>query len=72
MELDLALEEEGGGAVVERSVEVDEGATVKDVLEAAGIAPETVIVERDGAVVPLPEEVGDAGELRVLRVVSGG
>lgn len=53
-------------------VEVDEGATVADVVEALGMTPEAHIVVRDGDPLPLDAPVADGDALEVVRVVSGG
>ncbi|MDY6773681.1 MAG: MoaD/ThiS family protein, partial [Candidatus Nanohaloarchaea archaeon] len=70
MELALSIEEEGSGGREETVVEVEKGATVEEALEEADINPETVLVERDGQIVPKGEEVSGS-DLRVLRVISG-
>ncbi len=72
MEVTLSVEEEGSGRQDEVVVEVGEDATVKDALAAADINPETVLVERDGQIIPAGSEIDGAEELRVLEVVSGG
>ncbi len=73
MELVLTIEEEGSGRTTEETVDVEPGCTVGDVLDAADIAPETVLVERNGQIITLQDEVdGDVDGLRVLSVVSGG
>ncbi len=72
MERTLHREEEGSGRTEELTVDVDGDATVTEMLQAAGIDPQTVIVERDGAVVPLADTVADATTFRVLDVISGG
>lgn len=71
MEVMLRVEEEGSGRTATHEVEIDDGATVRDALQAAGINPETVIVEQDGQVITMQDEI-DEDELRVLQVVSGG
>ncbi len=72
MDISLRIEEEGSGREEQQTVNVAEDATVGDVLDAAGINPETVLVERDGSIVPKDAELGGAGELRILEVISGG
>jgi len=52
-------------------VVVDENSTYFDLLSVFNINPETVIVLRDGKPVPVDERV-EAGEIKVLRVISGG
>lgn len=53
-------------------VEVAPGATVADVVEALGLAPEAHVVVRAGDPLPLDAPVADGDALEVLRVVSGG
>lgn len=72
MEVDLVVEEEGSGDVEEKTVEVEGECEAGEILESAGINPESVIVERDGAIIPSSAEMSEEGELRVLRVISGG
>ncbi|MFB6294676.1 MAG: MoaD/ThiS family protein [Candidatus Nanohaloarchaea archaeon] len=72
MQVTLVIEEEGSGREEEQTVDVDEDAAVGDVLDAAGINPETVLVERDGSIVPTDADLDGAEELRVLEVISGG
>ncbi|MDY6770021.1 MAG: MoaD/ThiS family protein [Candidatus Nanohaloarchaea archaeon] len=72
MEVTLHIEEEGSGWSAERSVDVADDAAVRDALDAAGVNPETVLVERDGRIVPADAALDGAQELRVLEVISGG
>lgn len=73
MELTLHIEEEGSGRSEERTVSVAAGDTVRDALRAADINPQTVLVERDGQVVPAADDIREEDEtLRVLDVISGG
>lgn len=73
MELTLTVVEEGSGREEERTVEVAAGRTVREVLDAADISPETVLVEHDGEIVTQQDEVGeDMDGLRVLDVIAGG
>ncbi|MDI6859438.1 MAG: MoaD/ThiS family protein [Methanocellales archaeon] len=55
----------------EKYIEVPEGSDYESLLIDLGINPETVIVYRDQQVVPLDECV-EPGEIKILRVVSGG
>ena len=52
-------------------VEVDEGTTYSEILETMGINPETVVVVRDGLPVPMDDKA-EEGEIKVIRVISGG
>lgn len=73
MEITLSIEEEGSGRSEEVSVDAADDATVKDILEAADINPETVLVEHEGRIVPKDAPVEDGTEkFRVLQVISGG
>lgn len=58
----------------EQTLELREGAVVRDALRAAGIHPEVVLVARasDKQVVPDDEPVRDGETLLVTRVVTGG
>lgn len=55
----------------ERPLEVEPGTTYGQVLARLGLSPETVVVLREGLPVPDDEPVA-AGEIHVVRVVSGG
>ncbi len=55
----------------EEVLQVDEGKTYEDVLKELGINPETVVVVKEGLPVPSDEQV-EEGEVKVLRVISGG
>ncbi|MBO8183212.1 MAG: MoaD/ThiS family protein [Archaeoglobus sp.] len=50
---------------------IDEGSTYVDLLNIFNINPETVIVLKDGKPVPIDDKV-EKGEIKVLRVISGG
>lgn len=56
----------------EENLEMEEGAIVEDVFGRIQVNPETVIVELDGQVVSLDEELDDGDGIRLLNVVSGG
>ena len=51
-------------------VEVN-GERYSEVLEKLGINPETVVVVKDGLPVPV-DDVAEGGEVKVVRVISGG
>jgi sulfur carrier protein len=55
----------------EKSIEIPEGSTYIDLLNIFNINPETVIIVKDGSPVPLDDKV-EKGEIRVMRVISGG
>ena len=50
---------------------IDENSTYLDLLNLLDINPETVVLLKDGKPVPLDDRV-EEGELKVLRVISGG
>ncbi len=56
----------------DREVDVAGGRRVADVLDELRIDPDTVLVIRDGALVTRHEWLGDADELEVRPVISGG
>ncbi|MEM3085692.1 MAG: MoaD/ThiS family protein [Halobacteria archaeon] len=55
----------------ERSIEVEPGTTYGALLVHLGLNPETVVVLRHGLPVP-DDEPAASGEIRIVRVVSGG
>ncbi|MFB6088772.1 MAG: MoaD/ThiS family protein [Candidatus Aenigmatarchaeota archaeon] len=56
----------------EREIEVEKNNKIEDVLDKAGINKETVIVKRDGKVIPPEEDVNDGDYLELIRIISGG
>ena len=48
------------------------GGTVSDLLRAAGINPETVLVRKGNALVPSDEPVRSGDILETIAVISGG
>jgi sulfur carrier protein len=64
----VRVRDEGG----EREVEMEEGATVQDLLEKLGYDRESVLVRRGRRLVVEEERLSDGEELEVLRVVTGG
>ncbi len=61
----------GGFEFKEKVVEADEGETYSMLLEKLGINPETVIIVKGTEPVPI-DSVAVNGEIKVLRVISGG
>ena len=60
----------GGFEFKEKEVEVEEGKKYSEILEDLGINPETVVIVKEK---PIPiDEVATEGEVKVLRVISGG
>jgi len=64
----VRVRSEGG----EREIEVEEGATVQDLLERLGCDRESVLVRRGKRLVVEEERLSDGEELEILRVVTGG
>lgn len=58
------------GGVKEQNMEVSPDSTYAELLESLDINPEIVLVFSNGAPVPLDERV--AGDIDILRVVTGG
>lgn len=54
----------------EVKVEVN-GQRYSEILESLGINPETVVVVKDNIPVPV-DDVAEGGEVKVVRVISGG
>ncbi len=52
-------------------ITVEEDSTYFNLLNIFNINPETVIVLKDGKPVPIDEKV-EEGEIKILRVISGG
>jgi sulfur carrier protein len=61
----------GGFEKKSEELTVNENLTYFDLLNIFNINPETVIVVKNGKPVPLDEKV-EEGEIKVLRVISGG
>ncbi len=59
------------GGVKEQNMEVSQGSTYEGLLESLHINPEIVLVFRNGAPVPLDENVS-SDDVEILRVVTGG
>ena len=54
------------------TLEVEQGATVKDLCEKLNINPEEFIVSRKGELVLVDEDLIDGDELHFISVISGG
>ncbi len=61
----------GGFPEKEKVVEVEEERTYSEVLESLGINPETVVIVKGDSPLPVDSRV-EEGEVKVLRVISGG
>ena len=56
----------------EKTIEVDENLSVKDLLADMKINPVTVIVSRDNNIIPEDEKINDKDKIRLISVISGG
>ncbi len=56
----------------ERTLCVDEGAAVTEILEALGLEENEHLVLKNGSLIPLDEAVREGDVLEVMRVVTGG
>lgn len=56
----------------DREVRVDGDRPISHVLDELGIAPDTVLVIRAGELITRDTRVGDADEVEVRPVISGG
>ncbi len=56
----------------EKTVEVDEDMSVKDLLSKININPVTVIVSRENNIITEDEKVNDKDKIKLISVISGG
>ena len=56
----------------EHSVEVDEGATIRDVLDVLDVPPSTVLAIHDGVIVPHDSRITADISIELIVVSSGG
>jgi len=56
----------------EKTVEVDNNASVKDLLNKMDINPVTVIVSRDNNIILEDEKIKDKDKIKLISVISGG
>ncbi|MDP6600621.1 MAG: MoaD/ThiS family protein [Candidatus Woesearchaeota archaeon] len=56
----------------EKTVEVDENSSVKDLLGKMKINPVTVIVSRDNNILTEDEKINDRDKIKLISVISGG
>uniref|UniRef100_A0A7C2N618 MoaD/ThiS family protein n=1 Tax=Archaeoglobus fulgidus TaxID=2234 RepID=A0A7C2N618_ARCFL len=59
-----------GFEIKETEVDVN-GQSYSEILESLGINPETVVIVRDNLPVPV-DDIAEGGEVKVVRVISGG
>jgi sulfur carrier protein len=56
----------------EKTVEVDENSSVKDLLGKMKINPVIVIVSRDNNILTEDEKINDRDKIKLISVISGG
>ena len=56
----------------DRAIDVPGGRPIREVLDELGIDGDTVLVIRDGELVTRHDHVGDADDLEIRPVISGG
>ena len=57
---------------VTHKVDLDEGSTIRDALDALDIAPSTVLAVHDGTIVPHDSKINGDISLELITVSSGG
>lgn len=55
-----------------RNINLLTRAKVADLLKKASINPETVLIRREGVIIPDTEVLKDKDKLEAIRVISGG
>lgn len=56
----------------ERTIEVESGSTVEDLLDSLEVEPQEVLVVRNGTIVTGRHELDEEDELKVMDVIAGG
>jgi sulfur carrier protein len=56
----------------EKTVEVDENTSVKDLLTKINVNPVTVIVSKDNNILTEDEKLNDNDKIKLISVISGG
>ncbi|MBL7056181.1 MoaD/ThiS family protein [Candidatus Woesearchaeota archaeon] len=68
MEIKVSYDRNQGG----KKMELDENATVKNLLEKMNINPVTVIMSRGNDIILENEILKDKDEIKIMSVISGG
>ena len=55
-----------------KTIELEKGSTVQDVLTKINLKPDTLIVINKSKPIPIDDEIKDGEELTILQVSSGG
>lgn len=56
----------------EKTVEIGENSSIKDLLVKMNINPVTVIVSRDDNIITEDEKINDKDNINLISVISGG
>lgn len=56
----------------EKTIELDDNSSVKDLLNKMKINPVTVIVSKDDNIVSEEEQIKDNDNIKIISVISGG
>ena len=56
----------------EKTLELANNSSVRDLLEKMKINPVTIIVSRDGNIITENENLKDKDKIRIISVISGG
>ena len=56
----------------EKTIELDENSSVKDLLTKMNINPVTVIVSKDDNIILENEKLNDKDKIKLISVISGG
>ena len=56
----------------EKTIEIDENSSIKDLLNKMNINPVTVIVSKDDNIILENEKLNDKDKIKLISVISGG
>ena len=56
----------------EKTIDLDENSSVKDLLTKMNINPVTVIVSKDNNILTEDEKLNDKDKIKLISVISGG
>lgn len=55
-----------------KTIEIEEGSYVDDLLRREGIEPQEVLVSRDDTILSGRHQLNDGDEIEVFKVIAGG
>ena len=56
----------------EKTIEVDDNSSVKDLLSIMDVNPVTVIVSRENSIILEDDKINDKDKIKLISVISGG